>query len=193
MRDYSLDNFLDHYGPLSVFTESDKREITAHLTFISSETGTILVREGQTHHYVYFLVQGAVRSFYLKDGVEVNTWFAFENDIVGSFQNYLGRPSKETIALLEDCCLVAINLSTLKPQVSQSLPVSNFVRHVIEEYTGFLEERLFKLQFTSGMDRYRYLVENEPETFHRVPLTYIASYLGFTRETLSRLRAKTIL
>lgn len=193
MSDPEIDSFLENYDPSSVFTLSDKQKIKTHLTTVYSKKGTVLIREGQTHHYVYFLVRGAVRSFYLKDGVEVNTWFAFENDIVGSFQNYLGYPSKETIASLEDCRLVAINLSTLKPQVSQSLPVSNFVRQVIEEYTEFLEERLFKLQFTNGMDRYRYLVENEPETFQRVPLTYIASYLGFTRETLSRLRAKTIL
>ncbi len=193
MENSQISDFLDHYGSSSAFTEADKQVIKRHLTLLSLEKGAVLIREGQTHHHVYFLVQGAVRGFYLKEGVEVSTWFAFENEIVGSFQNYLGNPSKETIVLLEDCRLIGINLSTLRPQVEKSLPISSFVRRIIEEYTAFLEERLAELQFTNGVDRYHYLLKNEPEIFQRVPLTYIASYLGFTRETLSRIRAKAIL
>lgn len=185
--------FLHQYGASQLSGQSGVAEISRHLAVRQHEKGHLLVQEGQRHPYAYYLLKGAVRSFYLKDGVEVNTWFAFEGEMVGSFQNYLGRPSRETLQLVEDSRLIAINLNTLRPLQQTSLEASNFVRLVIEEYTAFLEERLFYLQHHSSMERYLYLLDNEPQVFQRIPLTYIASYLGITRETLSRLRGRTIL
>jgi hypothetical protein len=67
---------------------------------------------------------------------------------------------------------------------------SNFISSIIEEYTIFLEDRIFYSQLMNSLERYEALLENEPKVFQRVPLTYIASYLGISRETLSRLRSK---
>ena len=84
-------------------------------------------------------------------------------------------------------------MNTLRPLLKSNIQVSNFVRIIIEDYTAFLEDRLFALQYMSSMERYLHLIESNPEIFQRIPLTHIASYLGITRETLSRLRAKMIL
>lgn len=135
-------------------------------------------------------MKGAVRSYYLKDGVEVNTWFAFENEMVGSLHNYKNLPSRETFQLVENAELIAIKLRTLKPLVYTHIQVSNFITAIIEEYALFLEDRIYFSQLTNSMERYLHLLEYEPHIFKRIPLTYIASYLGISRETLSRLRAK---
>lgn len=188
-----IERFISRYCDHLLSGQAGIAGISRHLADRQHAKGHLLVQEGQRHPYAYYLLQGAVRSFYLKDGVEVNTWFAFEGEMVGSFQNYLGQASRETLQLVEDSRLIAINLNALRPLQQTSLEVSNFVRLVIEEYTAFLEERLFHLQHHSSMERYLYLLDNDPQVFQRIPLTYIASYLGISRETLSRLRGRTIL
>ncbi len=188
-----IERFLARYCDPLHFDEAGREKIRRHLSLRTAARGTALVREGQYHSAVYYLAQGAVRSYYLKDGIEVNTWFAFEDEVVGSFQNYLERPARETIEVVEDARLICIQFETLKPLIPVDPQVGNFTRALIEEYTDFLEERLCQLQHRSSMERYLSLLENEPEVFQRIPLTYIASYLGMARETLSRLRGKNIL
>ena len=189
----TIDGFLARYCDPRYFDEAGREKTRRHLSLRTAARGTALVREGQYHSTAYYLVQGAVRSYYLQDGIEVNTWFAFENEVVGSFQNYLERPARETIEVVEDARLIAIKFDTLKPLIPVDAQVGNFTRALIEEYTDFLEERLHQLQYRSSMERYLSLLENEPEVFRRIPLTYNASYLGIARETLSRLRGRNIL
>ena len=64
------------------------------------------------------------------------------------------------------------------------------INAIIEEYALFLEDKVYFSQMMSSMDKYLVLLEQEPQLFQRIPLTYIASFLGISRETLSRLRAK---
>lgn len=187
----SIHDFLHRCCPPPLFTDAGWQEIIQHLSVVKQAKGHSLIREGSTHPFAYFLLQGAARSFYLKDGTEVNTWFAFENETVGSFQNYQNQPARESVELLEDSQLIVMDLHSLRKALPNSLQISHFVRLAVEEYTAFLEERLYLLQFMNGMERYLFLLENEPHVLQRVPLTYIASYLGMSRETLSRLRART--
>jgi CRP-like cAMP-binding protein len=86
--------------------------------------------------------------------------------------------------------LISINLKYLKPLIYSNIEISNFISSIIEEYTIFLEDRIFYSQLMNSLERYEALLKNEPKVFQRVPLTYIASYLGISRETLSRLRSK---
>jgi hypothetical protein len=68
--------------------------------------------------------------------------------------------------------------------------ITNFILAIVEEYALFLEEKAFYLQMTDSMEKYRILLETAPELLQRVPLTYLSSFLGMSRETLSRIRAK---
>lgn len=185
-----FDTLIDRYLPPAASGANSVEVLTRHLTLVHYDRKHVLVREGQRHDFTYFIVRGGVRSYYLKDGLEVNTWFAFEEDIVGSLYGYQERPSRETIELLEESTLIAINLRTLRPLVHTHIGISRFVGGIVEEYAQFLEDRLYFLQHMSAAERYAHLLAYEPLALQRVPLTYIASYLGVSRETLSRLRGK---
>lgn len=153
----------------------------------------ILWREGQYSHKAYYLVEGAARSFYLKaEGLEVCTWFAFEGELLGNLQTYLGQAATETVQLLEPAKVIEINLPQLKAVAEEDLTASSLIIKLLEEYAAFLEERLQHLQFESSKARYQALLEREPGIFQRISLTNIATYLGISRETLSRLRAKKL-
>jgi len=179
-----------HYSTHATVEQAVMEELSKHLTLQQYKKKHILIRENQQHAFAYFIVQGAARCYYLKDGTEVHTWFAFENDMVGSLHNFRGEPSRETIELVEDSTLITLNFEKLKPLMTSDVGVANFVYAIVEEYALFLEEKIQHAQLTTSMDRYLSLLEHEPQIFQRIPLTHIASYLGISRETLSRLRAK---
>jgi len=188
--DTLFDKLIQQYSPNQQLSEQTKEEIFTHLSILNFDKKHILIRENQQHDFAYFVVKGAVRSYYLKDGIEVNTWFAFENDMVGSLHNFRILPSRETFELVEHTSLIAINLRSLKPLIYSNIEISNFINAIIEEYAVFLEDRIFYSQLMNSLERYEALLENEPHVLQRIPLTYIASYLGISRETLSRLRGK---
>lgn len=185
----TINRFVSHYAGLRSASDDTLHQVKRCLSVRKLSNGDCLVREGQYHPFGYFLIAGAVRSFYLKDGTEANTWFAFEEETVGSFQNYLGKPAQETLEVLEDSELIAIHLPEIKALANTDLHANHFVRLIVEEYALFLEEKLMALQM-NATERYDYLLQKEPQVLQRIPLTYIASYLGITRETLSRIRAK---
>jgi CRP-like cAMP-binding protein len=186
----AFEKFIDQYSHGAKTERLVEQGIADHLSVLELTKNHILLRENQHHDFSYFVLRGAVRSYYLKDGVEVNTWFAFENEMVGSLRNYRDLPSRETFALVEDSTLIAINMRSLKPHIRTNLHIGNFVSNIIEEYALFLEDRIYFSQGLSSMERYIFLMEREPRVLQRIPLTYIASYLGISRETLSRLRSK---
>jgi CRP-like cAMP-binding protein len=188
--DIRFKNFIDHFAVEQELTDETKAEICNHLSILHLNKKHVLIKENQCHDFAYFVIKGAVRSYYLKDGVEVNTWFALENDMVGSLQNFKNCPSRTTIELVEKSSLISINLKKIKPLMLSNVQIANFINAIIEEYALFLEDKVYFSQMMSSMDKYLVLLEQDPQLFQRIPLTYIASFLGISRETLSRLRAK---
>jgi CRP-like cAMP-binding protein len=188
--DHRIQEFIRQYSQGFTLDQKNIDELAQHFVIVNYPKYHTLLREQEKHEYAYYILQGAARSYYLKDGTEVNTWFAFEQEMIGSLYAYKNLPSRETVELLEDATLLSINMRTLKPLTYSNLQISHIVGVVIEEYAQFLEDRLFYLQFMSSMERYELLLKLEPMALQRIPLTYIASYLGISRETLSRLRAK---
>jgi CRP-like cAMP-binding protein len=183
-------SFIDHFATNQQLTDKTKSEICSHLSILNLDKKHILIKQNQRHDFAYFVIKGAVRSYYLKDGIEVNTWFALENDMVGSLHNFRNNPSRETIELIENSTLISINLKQIKPLMFSNIQIANFINAIIEDYALFLEDKIYFSKMMSSIDRYLILLDKEPQLFQRVPLTYIASYLGISRETLSRLRAK---
>ena len=188
--DIRFKNFIDHFAVEQELTDETKAEICNHLSILHLNKKHVLIKDNQYHDFAYFVIKGAVRSYYLKDGVEVNTWFALENDMVGSLQNFKNCPSRTTIELVEKSSLISINLKQIKPLMLRNVQIANFINAIIEEYALFLEDKVYFSQMMSSMDKYLVLLEQDPQLFQRIPLTYIASFLGISRETLSRLRAK---
>ena len=150
---------------------------------------TEILSEGKYHPYTYIILEGAAKAYYLTDGKEVCNWFAFENEAIGSMSTFLGLPSNETIVLLEDAHLLQIQLQQLKELAQRDLSTSQFLNGLLIEQMMYTEERLRQLQFMTAQERYAALLEKEPAVLQRVSLTDIASYLGVSRETLSRIRA----
>lgn len=183
-----ISNLLEDHLPK--LTDDAKSLLATCMKVMRLPKKHVLVRELQVSDSVYLIITGAARSYYLHDGTEVHTWFAFEGELAGSLRNFNDLPSRETIELLEQSTLIAFDINALKNLMREDLQVSHFVQTAILEHALYLEDRMYRTHLRSASERLEALLEHEPEILRRVPLTFIASFLGITRETLSRIRAK---
>ncbi|HUH25654.1 MAG TPA: Crp/Fnr family transcriptional regulator [Flavobacterium sp.] len=139
---------------------------------------------------MYFIKKGIVRAYAPMPDREVTFWFGSEGATVVSMNSYVNnKPSYETIELLEDCILYQINSETLQNLYKTDIEIANWGRKFAEDELIKSEERLISLQFKSAKERYLDLIQHHPNLIQRVALGHIASYLGITQVSLSRIRA----
>lgn len=150
-----------------------------------------LIRQTQIARYMYFLEKGALRGYYILDGKEITHWFAFENDFVTSFHSFITQtPAVENIQLMESAVLWRISREKLTALYNAHHEIERVVRIAYEKYYIKLEERFVNAHFKTAKELYNDLMLQRPHILERVPLGYIASYLGISQETLSRIRGK---
>lgn len=153
--------------------------------------GEHLVREGERCRRLYFLESGALRGYYNLEGKEITHWFAFAQDFVTSFHSFITeQPAVENIQLLEGSILLAISKERLNRLLDAHHEIERLLRIAYEKYYIRLEERYVNAQFKTATERYEDLLKQTPHIVERVPLGYIASYLGISQETLSRIRGR---
>ncbi len=176
------------YGPLSTDAEQALYACFEQVVFSKSHH---LLTEGKTCRHLYFLEKGALRGYYNAEGKEITHWFGFENDFITSFHSFITQePSVENIQLLEGSILWSISKDKLTGLLNHFHDIERLMRIAYEKYYIRLEERYVNAQFKTATERYEQLLNNTPHILERVPLGHIASYLGISQETLSRIRSR---
>jgi CRP-like cAMP-binding protein len=179
---------ITNYAPLSHEAQHALQDCFEKITIAKHE---FLLTQGQVCRHLYFLEKGALRGFYNLDGKEITHWFGFEKDFVTSFHSFITQEAAvENIQLLEGSILWAISKETLTQLFNQYHEIERLMRIAYEKYYIRLEERFVNAQFKTASERYENLLQQTPHIIERVPLGYIASYLGISQETLSRIRSK---
>ncbi len=190
-QDPSIKKLLAHiksYHPVSTDIENVLHDCFEQVVLSKAE---YLVAEGKICRHLYFLESGAIRGYYNLEGKEITHWFAFAQDFVTSFHSYItGQPAVESIQLLEGSVLWRIGKEKVTDLMNRHHEIERIVRIAYESYYIRLEERFVNAQFKTAAERYQSLLQQTPHIIERVPLGYIASYLGISQETLSRIRGK---
>lgn len=183
-----LFSHLRKYHPLGAEAQTAIQNCFSQVILSKNE---FLLTEGKICRHLYFMEQGALRGFYNLDGKEITYWFAFEGDFVTSFHSFTTQqPAVENIQLLEGSVLWAISKETLMDLFNQFHEIERLVRIAYERYYVRLEERFVNAQFRTAAERYEQLIQQTPHIIERIPLGQIASYLGISQETLSRIRSR---
>ncbi|HWB27008.1 MAG TPA: Crp/Fnr family transcriptional regulator [Chitinophagaceae bacterium] len=152
--------------------------------------GEILLRPGAVCHYIYFIEKGLSRTYYIKDGKDVTDWLSAENSFAVSIVSFISRqPDIRGIELLEDSIVWAISYQDLEKLYAQYHEIEHLGRMLVSMGIVQLQHRFDELHFATAQQRYETLITAHPNVVNRVPLVLIASYLGITQETLSRIRS----
>ncbi len=174
-------------------SDSLKDAIIKHTKIINVKKKTTLLSAGDKCDTIYFILSGASRVYYLNDeGIETTNWFLFENEFaISVYSFFTGLPGFEYIQTIEDCRLIALNGGTLD-WIYENFIEFNFIgRKLTESYYIRNEDQASSLRNLNATERYQKLLKSSPQLINRVPLGYIASYLGISQETLSRIRKKS--
>lgn len=167
----------------------------AALQSISSEKrymkGELLLRQNEVCTKSFFLRSGIARKYYLNDGKEITTELYFENDLAVSFGSYtLQQPGREFIEALTDVSVSITHYQAFQ-EAKITYPKLIALDLMLTEYYGmWVEKRLFQFHTMTATERYKDILDRSPHMIQSLPLTIIASYLGISLETLSRIRAK---
>ena len=172
-------------------SDESLRLLSEHLTPCDFPRRYKLITEGARYPLAYFLEEGLTRSYWLVDGQEITTSFATEGAIMFSMDElYYDRPSEEFIETIEPCRCYSIPLNTLRHLFDTNIELANWGRVIHQDEYRRLHRSHKERLTLPARERYEKFQEQFPEVCLRSPLGYIASYLGITLSTLSRLSSK---
>ena len=182
-----IDHILDKIQLLSA---TSKRTLKNHIEEVSFPKHSLIISPDRIEKNIYFIKKGIARTFATIQDHEITFSFGKEGDTIASLKSYIGnQKGYESIELLEDCVLYKLNTENLQHLFTEDIDIANWGRKFAERELIKAEERLISRQLGTATDRYVELLKNFPSLIQRVPLGYIASYLGITQVSLSRIRA----
>jgi CRP-like cAMP-binding protein len=181
-----------HIAHMCAFSPTDIEYFHSLLKVKRYPKKTFLLKEGEVSNMESFIVKGCVRSYFINDkGDEVTLQFGIEGWWIGDVSSFYDRtPSHMFIETLEDSDLLYLTPETKEQLLTQVPGFERFFRILVQRNVTALQDRLFKTIATDGAQKYLDFLKKYPTIPQRVPQHYIASYLGFTPEFLSRIRKR---
>lgn len=174
---------LNDEGLERIFNNSMIKEVPAK---------TILLYEGDIATKLFIVIKGCLRSYFIKEnGVEITSQFFIEGQMVASFESAMtGKPSRLYIDAIEDSTIASIQMKNLKKVVVESSSGrDHFVKFLMTRLINYMNLHASFI-LDNPEKRYINLIQENPELVSRLPQQYIASYLGITPVSLSRIRTR---
>jgi CRP/FNR family transcriptional regulator, anaerobic regulatory protein len=182
---------------LSIYLKQFHEVSEETLTYFASQfeevrypTKHVFQKEGDICRKVGFLHKGLVRNYFYRNNRECTSWFDFDGGLLGSMYSFFTQsPYSESIEMLEDC----IVFETTYEKVAQTRVLFEDFDHLLNNVVLYgyyqIEERTKNLMAYTAVERYHLFFETHPDLINRIPVKHLASFLGVTPETLSRIRA----
>ena len=188
MKEHILVEIMSELTPL---TEEEKIDIENCFPIKKFDSGTYLLREGQTAKEAYFVIEGCVREYKLSNGEEKTSAFFTEEQSVINFDSMINQtPSKINFVCEEPSTLAVLDMEKEKNLYKKHPRFETFCRNGVEKMIGEKHDQLVDSITLKPEQRYLKLMQERPGLINRVPQYHIASYLGIKPETLSRIRKR---
>ena len=154
--------------------------------------GAMVVEAGRVETDIFFIAKGIARAFVVsEDGRDVTFWIGAEGTALLSLRSYVrDSPGYENIQLMEDSRLYRLHRDDLHSLFREDVHIANWGRRFAEQQFLLTEERFIPMLCTTATRRYEHLLRHAPELLQRLPLEHLASWLGITPASLSRIRGK---
>lgn len=184
----NIDTILDQIFKLPKDSKSVLKSLISETEFPKD---SIIIKAGKVERTIYFIKKGIVRAFVPQENQDLTFWFGKEGAVVLPMKSYVdNHQNYENIQLLEDCVLYRLNIDDLRKLFETDINIANWGRKLAEKELVKTEELFISRQFRTASQRYEELLTKQPEIIQRVQLGYIASYLGITQVSLSRIRSE---
>ena len=184
-----MDKLIIHLNSIHKISSQSSQDLLDICFKIKVKKNNDLHPIGHTCRNLYFVRKGLLRVYYFKNDIEITESFEFEDSIVARADSlFQSKPSRKAIEAIENSELIAIPSSSLFILYDSHPDIERLFRKVFEIAYVETVDRIESIQFHSAKERYNNLLEKSPKTIMRIPLKFIASYLGITQVSLSRIR-----
>jgi len=157
----------------------------------SFKKGEYLVSEGKVENYINLILEGSCRVYFIKNGIEYNYVIALEDDWISSYKSFTDNlPSDEYIQAVTDMKVYSVHRDSIKNLASLNLKFTILERYVVNQIINDKTERLRSFVMDTPDERYLKLLKRKPNLVQTIPLKFLATYIGITAESLSRLRKR---
>ncbi|HZE82983.1 MAG TPA: Crp/Fnr family transcriptional regulator [Puia sp.] len=186
-----MEKFFETVSRFIPLSPAGKEELQAILKKHELPKGHVLIRQETICNHLFFVDSGLTRTYYLKDGKDVTDWISAENSFACSIVSFITRkPDRRIIELLEPSILYSLQYDDLEALYKKHHEIERLGRLLVSSGLVQMQEKFDDLHFSTALERYQNLMRTNPSFILRVPLGMIASYLGITQETLSRIRSQ---
>ena len=182
-----LSEYLKNISKLSDSLEEDLKNLFEPKEF---SKGDLLFKQGEICRHLFYIKKGLVRVYYYSgNGKEITAWFSAENTLVTAIDSfYYHKPTRDNCEVLEDSVVYPINFSEWDI-ILNSEKGARLAFYILYDITRKMTDFISSIKFQSAEERYKALIKEYPSILQRTSLGHIASYLGITQETLSRIRS----
>lgn len=183
---------IDFFDAIYPMTTGLQSELRLYSTVLKYPKRAVLADIGQVHKSIYFILKGSIRTYYRdKNQDDITSWLLFEGDLAISIYSFYNQaPSFEAMEALEDTWVLALSYGDLMNLYQRHIELNYIGRTLTEAYYIKSEDKANALRMLTARERYEQLVKSHPTILQRVSLRYVASYLGITQSTLSRIRRR---
>jgi CRP-like cAMP-binding protein len=181
----------DYIEQVSVLSEEGFSLLMTCATCHTLKRGEKILKEGEVCRSFYLVEQGHLRTYYNKDGVPINLNFTFEGGFTSNMHSFKSKePSSLIIEAGEDTTVWSFEFKLLTQHYNENPEIAKFIRRLAIRVLLASDEHNHLFKIYTPTERYRYIEKHNPQLLQRVSLSQMASYIGVTRETLSRIRGK---
>lgn len=172
--------------------EEDQQAILDEISIEEFKKGTVLFKQGDVPTKCYFILKGCVRQYSIdEEGREVTSNFYTEEQAIAIFNHHKPDKSSDyTFTCVEDSVMVVGDLDTEKDMYNKHPQLESMTRRMIEENFSQVQEEFAAFIASSPEERFKTLLMKRPSLINRVPQHQLASYLGITPESLSRIKKR---
>ena len=183
---------LKYMTRFTTLNEEEQQAIAENILIEEYKKGTTLLRQGDIPTKCYFVLQGCVRQYAIDEtGKEVTSNFYTEEQAIANFNHHKqDKSSAYSLTCLEDCILVVGDLDSEKDMYNKYSQLEAMTRMMIEQNFGEVQDELASFIASAPEERYKALLRKRPHLVNRVPQHQLASYLGITPESLSRIKKR---
>jgi CRP-like cAMP-binding protein len=182
----------DYISKYMTPSEEEKKAIIDLDIFRNYKKGTVLLKEGQLSVDGYFVIKGCIRCYYIVEGEEKTTAFYTESESFAPLCSINKKPSEHYVSCVEDSILTVANPEMEKIIFEKFPRFETVCRLLSEELLAKNQTSFDDFKISSPEQRYLSLLKTKPDLVQRVPQYMMASYLGITPQSLSRMRNRLV-